>query len=139
MLGKLGWRIAVIERQYIGGACNNIACLPSKNLIYTAQISSYAHRLKEFGMEATNLTVSMSGVRERKRQMVNGEIEGDSNLFRLTGGELILGVGRMVAPKLVEVITNDGKKRLLEGTQILIGTGSRAVIDETPGYRNRIP
>ncbi|MBB5330395.1 dihydrolipoyl dehydrogenase family protein [Tunturiibacter gelidoferens] len=138
-LGKLGWRIAVIERQYIGGACNNIACLPSKNLIYTAQISSYAHRLKEFGMEATNLTVNMSGVRERKRQMVNGEIEGDSNLFRLTGGELILGVGRMVGPKLVEVITNDGKKRLLEGTQILIGTGSRAVIDETPGLRESNP
>ena len=42
-LGKQGWRIAIIERKYIGGACNNIACLPSKNLIYTAQISSYAH------------------------------------------------------------------------------------------------
>jgi Fructose-bisphosphate aldolase class-I/Pyridine nucleotide-disulphide oxidoreductase len=138
-LGKLGWRIAIIERQYIGGACNNIACLPSKNLIYTAQISSYTHRLKEFGMEATNLTVNMSGVRERKRQMVNGEIEGDSNLFRLTGGELILGVGRMVGPKLVEVLTNEGKRRLLKGNQILIGTGSRAVIDETPGLRESNP
>jgi pyruvate/2-oxoglutarate dehydrogenase complex dihydrolipoamide dehydrogenase (E3) component len=138
-LGKQGWRIAIIERQYIGGACNNIACLPSKNVIYTAQISSYAHRLREFGMEATDLKVNMPEVRERKRRMVNSEIAGDSNLFRMTGGELILGVGRLVGPKLVEVLTNGGKTRLLEGNQILIGTGSRAVIDETPGLRESKP
>jgi pyruvate/2-oxoglutarate dehydrogenase complex dihydrolipoamide dehydrogenase (E3) component len=81
----------------------------------------------------------MSGVRERKRQMVSGEIEGDSNLFHMTGGELILGIGRLVGPKLVEVLTNDGKRRLLEGKQILIGTGSRAVIAETPGLRESNP
>src|ERR1700759_4460150 len=98
-LGMQGWRVAVVERQYIGGSCNNIACLPSKNIIYSAQVASFAHRLKDFGVDAGNVTVNMAAVRARKQRMVDGEWEGDSNLFRLTGVELILGVGRLVGPK----------------------------------------
>ena len=57
-----GQRVAVIERRYIGGACPNIACLPSKNVIYTAQAAGFARRLADFGMSAENFTVSMVGV-----------------------------------------------------------------------------
>src|ERR1700722_15549295 len=59
-LGMQGWRIAVVEREYIGGSCNNIACLPSKNIIHTAQVSSYAHRLKEFGLDSLDIKVNMT-------------------------------------------------------------------------------
>jgi pyruvate/2-oxoglutarate dehydrogenase complex dihydrolipoamide dehydrogenase (E3) component len=138
-LGMQGWRIAVVEREYIGGSCNNIACLPSKNIIHTAQVSSYAHRLKEFGLDALDIKVNMTGVRARKQQMVDGEIEGDSNLFRMAGNELILGTGRFVGPRLVQVTTYDGVSRLLKGEKVLIGTGSRASIDDTPGLRESSP
>ena len=136
---KQGKRVAVIERKYIGGACPNIACLPSKNIIHTAQVSSYVHRLAEFGMSAGDVSVHMSGVRERKRRLVNDEIAAHLNLFRLSGAELILGSGRFVGPKLVEVVTNDGQIRLLEGETVLIGTGSRASIDDIPGLREANP
>jgi pyruvate/2-oxoglutarate dehydrogenase complex dihydrolipoamide dehydrogenase (E3) component len=138
-LGMQGWRVAVVERQYIGGSCNNIACLPSKNIIYSAKIASYAHRLKDFGVEAGNVTVDMAAVRARKQRMVDGEMEGDSNLFRVTGVELILGVGRLVGPGTIEVVTREGQTRLLEGDKILIGTGSRAVIGNIPGLRESKP
>lgn len=138
-LGMKGWRVAVVERQYIGGACNNTACLPSKNLIYSAQISSYAHRFPEFGLEAADVRVNMAVVQARKQRMVDGEWEGDSGLFRMTGVELILGVGRLVGPKSVEVMTPDGKTRHLAGDRVLIATGSRAVIDDTPGLRQSRP
>ncbi len=136
---KQGQRVAVVERKYIGGACPNVACLPSKNIIHTAQVSSYAHRLGEFGLSADNVTVHMPGVRERKRKLVNTEIDVHLNLFHLSGAELILGSGRFVGPRLIEVLTNEGEVRLLEGEKVLIGTGSRAAIDDTPGLREANP
>jgi pyruvate/2-oxoglutarate dehydrogenase complex dihydrolipoamide dehydrogenase (E3) component len=98
-LGMKGWCVAVVERQYIGGACNNTVCLPSKNLIYSAQISAYSHRLGDFGLEATDVKVNMAAVQARKQRMVDGEMVGDLSLFRMTGAELILGVGRRPKPR----------------------------------------
>src|SRR5499427_2694348 len=67
-----GQRVAVIERQYIGGSCPNIACLPSKNIIHSAKVASYFCRSQEFGIVPDGFTVDMQGVRERKRKMVKG-------------------------------------------------------------------
>ena len=74
-LGSSGKRVAVIERKYIGGACPNIACLPSKNLVHGAKVASYFQRGEEFGMLTDKWTVSMPGVRARKRQMVEGLLQ----------------------------------------------------------------
>jgi pyruvate/2-oxoglutarate dehydrogenase complex dihydrolipoamide dehydrogenase (E3) component len=49
-LARQGWRVAVIERKYIGGSCPNIACLPSKNVIHSAKVASYFRRSEEFGI-----------------------------------------------------------------------------------------
>src|SRR3979411_3195549 len=67
-----GKRVAVVDRKYIGGSCPNIACLPSKNIIHSAKVASYFRRSKEFGITHNGFTVDMSGVRERKRNMVSG-------------------------------------------------------------------
>ena len=77
-----GQRVAVIERKYVGGACPNIACLPSKNIIYTAQVASYTRRLDEFGMTANEVEVHMERVRERKREMVKREVQLHLDLFK---------------------------------------------------------
>ncbi len=89
-----GLRVVVVERQYIGGACPNIACLPSKNFIYTAQVAGFARKLADFGMSAEHLSVNMAGVRERKRQMVAKQVQAHLDLFTSSGAELILGTGR---------------------------------------------
>jgi pyruvate/2-oxoglutarate dehydrogenase complex dihydrolipoamide dehydrogenase (E3) component len=62
-LGAEGKRVAVIERKYIGGACPNIACLPSKNLVHSAKVASYFHRRKEFGITAPGHAIDMAVVR----------------------------------------------------------------------------
>src|SRR2546427_91647 len=62
-----GQRVAVIERQYIGGSCPNIACLPSKNIIHSAKVASYFRRSHEFGIAHDGFTIAMSGVRDRRR------------------------------------------------------------------------
>src|SRR5580658_4063209 len=65
-LAKEGMKTAVIERKYVGGACPNIACLPSKNIIHSAQVAAYIRRSGEFGITKDNWKINMPAVRERK-------------------------------------------------------------------------
>src|SRR5580658_6022626 len=67
-----GKQVAVVERKYIGGACPNIACLPSKNIIHSAKVASYFRRSEEFGITLDGFAIDMADVRERKRRMVRG-------------------------------------------------------------------
>src|SRR5258705_3899447 len=92
-LAKEGQRVAVIERKYIGGACPNIACLPSKNIIHSAKVASYFRRSEEFGIAADGFKVNMSALRDRKRQMVSGLVELHRDIYKKSGAELILGSG----------------------------------------------
>ena len=134
-----GQRVAVVERQYIGGACPNIACLPSKNVIYTAHVAGYARKLVNFGMSAEHFSVNMAVVRERKREMVAKQLQAHIDLFHNTGAELILGTGRFIGPKSIEVTSANGITRKLQGERILSGTGSRAIVEDTPGLREANP
>ena len=63
---------AMIVRRALGGACPNVACLPSKNIIYSAKVISLARRGAEFGLKTQSLSVDMEIVQRRKRLMVEG-------------------------------------------------------------------
>jgi len=71
-MAKDGHRAALVERRWLGGSCPNVACLPSKNLIYSARMAWLARRGGEFGVEMDALRVDMTRVQRRKRQMVEG-------------------------------------------------------------------
>src|SRR5271165_550345 len=96
-LAKSGRRTAVVERRWIGGSCPNINCLPSKNEIWSAKVADLLHHAAEFGSVASNLTVNMAKVRQRKRDMVEGLIALHLELYKSNGAELIMGEGRFVA------------------------------------------
>jgi len=134
-----GQRVAVVERKYVGGACPNIACLPSKNVIHTAQVASYVRRSGEFGIAREGFRVDMSAVRDRKRKMVAGLVEVHLEEYRKSGAELIMGTGRFVGPRTVEVTLNDGGRRVLRGINVVIGTGTHAAVDKTPGLAEAQP
>jgi pyruvate/2-oxoglutarate dehydrogenase complex dihydrolipoamide dehydrogenase (E3) component len=138
-LAKSGQRTAVVERRYIGGSCPNIACLPSKNVIHSAKVVSYFQRSDEFGITKDNWSVRMPGVRDRKRKMVNGLIETHLDRYRTSGAELVMGNGRFVEPKTLEVTLPDGGTRLMRGERVFISTGSRATIDHIPGLLEAHP
>lgn len=134
-----GQRVAVIERKYVGGSCPNIACLPSKNIIHTAQVASYVHRSEEFGIERSNFRVNMSAVRERKRKMVSGLVDIHLAEYKHSGAELIMGTGRFVAPRTIEATLPDGTRRQLRGTNVIINTGTHAALDPIPGLAEAQP
>lgn len=134
-----GQRVAAIERKYVGGACPNIACLPSKNIIHTAQIARYVRNSEEFGIKTEGFSVMMPAVRERKRRMVQGLVDTHLELYRRSGAELIMASGRFVAPRTLEATMPDGTKRLLRGTNVVVGTGTHAAVDSTPGLLQTRP
>src|SRR6202046_1952908 len=134
-----GKRVAVVDRKNIGGVCPNIACLPSKSIIHRAKVVDYFRRSKEFGIARDGFTIDMSGVRDRKRKMVAGLNEMYMENYRNTGAEFILGSGRFVAPRTVEVSLPDGSTRQLRGTSVIVSTGTRASLEPIPGLAEAQP
>lgn len=132
-LAKQGMKTASIERKYVGGSCQNIACLPSKNVIHSAKVASYFRRSEEFGITKDNWKINMSGVRARKRKMVEGLVDLQLDLYKESGAELVMGSGRFIGHKTLEVTSADGVIRLLHGERVVINTGTHAAIDATPG------
>jgi len=136
---KRGLKTAVIERKWIGGSCPNIACLPSKNIIHSAKVASYFRRSEEFGISKDNWKISMRAVTDRKRKMVANLVEMHLDLYKKSGAELIMGSGRFVAPKTIEVTLGEGGTRTLRGKHVVINTGSRATLESIPGLKEAAP
>jgi len=132
-LARSGRRAAVVERRWIGGSCPNINCLPSKNEIWSAKVADLARRADTFGARTGPVTVDMAKVRQRKRDMVDGLITMHLQNYEASGAELIMGSGRFVAPKTLEVQLNGGGTRLLSGDQVFLNVGTSPAIPDVPG------
>jgi pyruvate/2-oxoglutarate dehydrogenase complex dihydrolipoamide dehydrogenase (E3) component len=130
--GQHNKKCAIIERQYIGGSCPNIACLPSKSVIHAANLAHEARMTHKHGLAipgVQDLKSNLEAVRKRKDEMVKA-INGFQDLFEKFNVELIRGEGRFVSPGVVQVSGG----RLLSAENIVICTGSRALIDASiPG------
>src|SRR6516162_4077751 len=107
-LAGSGQRTAVVERHWIGGSCPNIACMPSKNEIRSAEVAHLARHAAEFGTTTGPVVVDMATVRRRKREMVERQVAKHLENYKASGAELIMGSGRFVAPKTLEVSVNGG-------------------------------
>jgi pyruvate/2-oxoglutarate dehydrogenase complex dihydrolipoamide dehydrogenase (E3) component len=131
--GRSGRRVAVVERRWVGGSCPNIACLPSKNEIRSAEVAHLARRGAEFGAITGPVKVDMTKVVSRKRAMVQALVDTHLKNYRESGAELIMGSGRFVAPKTLEVNLNDGGTRTLVGDKVFLNVGTHAAIPDVPG------
>ena len=138
-MGKSGRRTAVVERRWIGGSCPNIACLPSKNEIRSAEVAHLARHAAEFGVITGPVKVDMAKVRERKREMVAAQVAAHLQNYKASGAELIMGNGRFVGPKTLEVSLNDGGVRTLVGDRIFLNVGTHALIPGVPGLEATKP
>ena len=108
-MARSGRRTAVMERRWIGGSCPNVACMPSKNEIRSAEIAHLVRHAAEFGVMAGPIAIDMAAVRRRKREMVDDQIAAHLQNYKASGAELIMGSARFAAPKTLEVSLNDGR------------------------------
>jgi pyruvate/2-oxoglutarate dehydrogenase complex dihydrolipoamide dehydrogenase (E3) component len=132
-LARSGRRTACVERKWIGGSCPNIACMPSKNEVWSARIAHVARHAAQFGTTTGDVAIDMARVRQRKRDMVEREVVYHVETFKKTGAELIMGTGRFVAPKTVEVRLHDDATRFIAAEQIFLNLGSHAAMPNVSG------
>jgi pyruvate/2-oxoglutarate dehydrogenase complex dihydrolipoamide dehydrogenase (E3) component len=138
-MARLGRRVAVVERRWIGGSCPNVACLPSKNEIRSAEVAHMARSAAQFGTITGPVKVDMGKVRQRKRDMVQALVDAHLHNYKTSGAELILGAGRFIAPRTLEVSLNDGGTRTLVGAQVFLNVGTHAAIPNIPGLEAAKP
>jgi pyruvate/2-oxoglutarate dehydrogenase complex dihydrolipoamide dehydrogenase (E3) component len=138
-MARLGQRAAVVERQWIGGACPNIACMPTKNEIRSAEVAHLAGHAAEFGTMTSSVVVDMATVRRRKREMVERQVAKHLEIYKASGAQLIMGNGRFVAPKTLEVSVHGAGARTLTADKIFINVGTRAAIPSIPGLAEAMP
>src|ERR1700741_5402825 len=94
-LGRSGRNVAVVERRWVGGSCPAVACLPSKNEIWSSRVGYLARRAAEFGAQTGAVSTDMGKVRTRKQDMIDGEIAFHLNAYAQSGAELLMGSGRL--------------------------------------------
>mgnify|MGYP001161978579 CR=1 FL=1 len=132
-LARSGQRTAVVERRWIGGSCPNINCLPSKNEIWSAKVADLARHASQFGTQTGPVTVDMTQVRQRKREMVDGLIAMHLGNYKASGAELIMGAGRFTGSRTLDVRLNDGGTRTLTANRVFLNVGTHASIPDVPG------
>lgn len=133
-LAQAGWHVAIVEREHVAGTCINEGCTPSKTMIASARVAHVARRGDNYGVRTGPISVDMTRVRERKRNMV--ESFRKSNRRRLEeaeGVDLLMGEGRFTDAKSVEALMNDGSTRHLTADKIFINVGQRPQRPDLPG------
>src|SRR5262245_16547819 len=116
-----------------------ISCMPSKNEISSAKVVQLARHGGHYGALIGSVTTDMATVRRRKREMVERQIAKNLQIYRASGAELIMGSGRFVAPKTLEVKLNDGGTRGLAADKVFLNVGTRAAIPNVPGLEAARP
>ena len=124
-LAKAGQKVALVERDQLGGVCINSGCTPTKTMIASARLAYQTRRAAQYGVRTGPVSVDLAAVRERKRAMVNGARQNYANRLPQDGLDQIKGEARFTGPKTVEIALTDGGTRQLSAPVIVIDTGSR--------------
>jgi pyruvate/2-oxoglutarate dehydrogenase complex dihydrolipoamide dehydrogenase (E3) component len=133
-----GRKTALVERNLdmIGGSCINVACIPTKTMVASANVANIVRNSAAYGVKVNASTVDLADVIRRKRTVVQSMREMNlHNLETALGHELIIGTGRFVAPKTIEVTTAKGNTQLLTAERFFINTGTRPLIPSVPGLK----
>ena len=123
---QLGLKVALVEKEHLGGVCLNWGCIPTKALLRNAEVVSLLGRGKEFGFTVSGLEVNYGAAVDRSRKVAERLVKGIAALMRKNGVEVIEGSGVLQSPHTVEVTLNGGSTRTLETHNVIVATGGRA-------------
>jgi dihydrolipoamide dehydrogenase len=126
---QLGQNTAIVDKQWLGGVCLNVGCIPSKALLRNAEIAHILReRGKEFGFSFENLKLDYPAAVKRSRQVSDRLVKGVGFLMKKNNVSVQIGTARLTAPHTVTVTDNDGKSTELAAKNIIIATGASTVI-----------
>ncbi|MEP6627483.1 MAG: dihydrolipoyl dehydrogenase [Ginsengibacter sp.] len=123
---QLGKKVAIIERESLGGICLNWGCIPTKALLKSAQVFEYAKHAADYGIEVNDPKQNFGNVIKRSRGVADKMNKGVTFLMKKYKIEVIMGTGKLIEPTKLEVTAADGSKQTVEAKNIIIATGARA-------------
>lgn len=123
---QLGKKVAIVEKENLGGICLNWGCIPTKALLKSAQVYEYAKHSKDYGINIANPTADFGGVIGRSRGVADKMSKGIQFLMKKNKIDVIMGFGKLIAPGKLEITAADGSKKVEEAKNIIIATGGRA-------------
>ena len=133
-LAGAGWHTTIIERIHVGGTCINEGCTPTKTMVASARVAYLAKRGADYGVETGPISVDMTVVRKRKRDIVESFRGGSqSRLEHVENLDFMMGEAKFTGPKTVEVRLNNGETRSLTANTIFINAGARPSAPTIPG------
>ncbi|HEY4208900.1 MAG TPA: mercuric reductase [Puia sp.] len=133
-LAGAGWKIAVIERKWVGGTCVNVGCTPTKSMIASGRIAYLVKRSKDFGIDVTGFSVDMQEVVRRKNSIVLASRESTMmGLLQPANIKIEFGNAVFTGDKEVTVTKEDGSQSTLTAAHIFINTGTSPILPSIPG------
>jgi dihydrolipoyl dehydrogenase len=131
-LGQLGKKVVLVDRQFLGGVCLNVGCIPSKAVIHAAKMKRRMEHAGTMGLSAGPVKVDMVKLQKWKSEVVAKLVGGIAQLNRANKVEFVKGSARLVGPKRVEVKAADGTTTTWEAEHVILAVGGRPV--EIPGF-----
>src|SRR5213082_1019835 len=123
-LAEAGMRTALVERSHIGGTCINEGCTPTKTMVASGRVAYLARRGADYGVQTGPVTIDMTKVRQRKRDIVESfRTSGQHRIEQTEGVDLLLGEAAFTGPKTLEVHLSNGETRQLTASTMLINAG----------------
>jgi pyruvate/2-oxoglutarate dehydrogenase complex dihydrolipoamide dehydrogenase (E3) component len=136
-MAQAGRKTAIIERVHVGGTCINEGCTPTKTMVASARVAYLARRAADYGVETGPISVDMTVVRKRKRDIVESFRTGSQRrIVSAEGVDLLMGEARFIEPKVVEVHLTTGETRTLTANTIFINAGDRPSTPPLDGIEN---
>jgi len=129
--GRMGQKTALVEKEFIGGACLNVGCIPAKTYLRSANFFAECKNADAYGLEISSVGFNLEAVAKRKNRVVNTLARGVEGLLKRSGVEIIKGHARLASRHSVQIGTDSYQAR-----NILIATGSRPAIPPIPGIQS---
>ncbi|MCC5984412.1 MAG: dihydrolipoyl dehydrogenase [Rhodobacteraceae bacterium] len=127
---QLGKKVAIVEREHLGGICLNWGCIPTKAMLRSAEVFHLMHRARDFGLKADGIGYDLDAVVKRSRKVAGQLTSGIGHLMKKNKVDVVMGEGSVTAPGKVSVKTDKGAQDLT-APDIILATGARA--RELPG------
>ena len=121
---QLGQKVAVVERDLVGGVCLNRGCIPTKALAHSAEVCALAKHADAVGINVSDVSVDFAAVMANKDAVVKKLTSGVAFLLKRAKVDVVMGTGRLAGAKKVAVALNDGGEQVIEADKIIIATGA---------------
>lgn len=131
---QLGQKVAIVDREWLGGVCLNVGCIPSKALLKNAEVAhTLRERGKEFGFSFENLKLDYPAAVKRSRQVSERLVKGVGFLMKKNNIAVHMGAAKLTAKDTVAVTGEDGKVTKLKAKNIVLATGASSIVP--PGWK----